>query len=362
MRRILILVFLIPAFFGKAYAEEPEAARIFDAARMQSGLSDSELAVSGEPGAGQYDAASSLMRLFRYFSGRLLEELRANLDFAAELFGLVLVCALACALCPGEKTRQLTEICGVCVLAALLLGKMDSLISQTVEAMYRLSDYSKAALPVVYTAAAASGGAGTAALGYAGACLGLDILMSLQQKLMIPLVYVSLCLSLTNVVFPHPLLTALEKLSKWVIKNSLTALTLSFTAYLGMTTLISRNADAAALKATRTVISTSLPVVGGMLSDASSAVLSAASVVLGCTGVFGLVAVCVICAGPFAVLSVKCFLLKAVSAVAEAMQSPRLEKMLSGVNAVMGTLMGILGSCAIMLFLAFASALKVMTV
>ena len=167
---------------------------------------------------------------------------------------------------------------------------------------------------------------------------------------------------MTNVVFPHPLLLSVEKFFKWAAKTILTLLSLSFTAYLGTTTLISRNADAAAVKAARTVISGTLPVVGGMLADASKAVLSAASVVLSCTGVFGLIAVCAICAGPFAVLTVKSFLLKTVTAAAEAVQAPRLEKLFSGFNSGMGMLMGILGACAIMLFLAFASAMRVMTV
>ena len=46
-------------------------------------------------------------------------------------------------------------------------------------------------------------------------------------------------------------------------------------------------------------------VVGGMVSDASAAVLAAANLIRNCAGVFGLVAVCAICAGPFAVLSVR---------------------------------------------------------
>ena len=211
-------------------------------------------------------------------------------------------------------------------------------------------------------AAAASGGVSTAALGYAGGCLALDIMMGVVQKVMLGLIYISLCLAMSNVVFPHPLLSSVEKLFKWAAKTIMTMLTLSFTAYLGTTTLISRNADAAAVKAARTVISSTLPVVGGMLADASKAVLSAASVVLSCTGVFGLIAVCAICAGPFAVLTVKSFLLKTVTAAAEAVQASRLEKLFSGFNSTMGMLMGILGACAIMLFLAFASAMRVMTI
>ena len=364
MRCLMILLLLLPLSIGKAYAEEPEteAMQIFDTAQMGTGLRDEERAVSGEPGALQYDAGAALKRLYGYFTEKLREELHASLDFAVKLIGLVLLYAFSCAVCTEGKIRSLIEICAVCAAAGTLLGGMRGLISQTVEAVYRLSEYSKIALPVVYSAAAASGGASTAALGYAGACLALDVLMSATQKLVIPLVYASLCLTLANVVFPHPLLGAVEKLSKWAGKTALTLLMLSFTAYLGMSTLISRNADAAAVKLTRTVISGALPVVGGLLADASKAVLSAASVMLSCTGVFGLIAVCTICAGPIAVLSVKAFLLKTVSVAAEAVQAARLEKLLSGINGTTGMLIGLLGACAVMLFLSFAAAMRVIGV
>ena len=364
MRRLVILLLLLPLSFGRAYAEEPEmeAMQIFDSTQMGTGLREEEREVSGEPSVLQYDAGAALNRLYRYFYGILKDELHASLNFAAELLGIVLLCAFSCAVCTEEKIRSLVEICAVCAAAGILLGGMRGLISQTVEAVYRLSEYSKVSLPVVYSAAAASGGASTAALGYAGACLALDVLMNATQRLVIPLVYATLCLTLANVVFPHPLLGAIEKLSKWAGKTVLTILMLAFTAYLGMSTLISRNADAAAVKVTRSVISGALPVVGGLLADASKAVLSAASVMLSCTGVFGLIAVCAICAGPIAVLSVKSFLLRTVSATAEAVQASRLEKLLAGVNGAMGMLMGILGACAVMLFLSFAAAMRVITV
>ena len=94
----------------------------------------------------------------------------------------------------------------------------------------------------------------------------------------------------------------------------------------------------------------------------AAAVLSAAAVVRSCTGAFGLVAVCAICVGPFALLSVKNILFKAVAAVADAVQIPRLQKLFTGIGSAVGLLMGMLGCCAMMLFLSFAAAMKAVTV
>lgn len=360
MRRVLLLLLLLPLFCGRAYAEglTADAARIFDAAQMESGLSGDEREIGGSLGGEGYDVGAALARLWRAFVGKLKERTRAELGFAARLTALTFLCAFACSLCEGEKARAMIELCGVSAAAALLVGGMDSLVAQTTGAVYRLSDYSKAALPAVYAAAAAGGGVNAAAVGYAGACLALDVMMSLSQKAVLPLIYANLSLTLADVTFPNPMLAAMGRLTKWAAKTILTWSTLAFTAWLGVSGLISAKADAAALKAARSVISGTLPVVGGILSDASAAVLSAASVVLGCMGAFGLVAVCAMCLGPFALLSVKGMLFKAVAAAAESVHSPRLQRLFAGIGGVVGLLMGLLGANALMLFLSLGAAMK----
>lgn len=363
MKRILFLLLLLPMFCGRAHAEEStdQALRIFDAAQVQIGLNEEERMIGGDISADGYDVRSALARLWRSFAEKLRAQIHEELGFASGLLALVLLSAFACSVCADSKIRAVTEICGVCAAAVLLTHGMSSLVTQTSSALYRLSDYSKAALPAIYTAAAASGGVNAAAIGYAVACLALDVLMSLSQKTVVPLIYATLSLTLADSVFPNPMLAAMEKLAKWAAKTLLTWTTLAFTACLGMSTLISAKFDAAALKATRTIISGTLPIVGGMLSDASAAVLSAGAVVLSCMGVFGLIAVCAMCAGPFAVLTVKGMLFKAVAAVAESVQSPKLQRLFNGIGGAVNLLMGLLGANTVMLFLSLAAALKVVT-
>jgi len=361
MKRILLILLLTPAFLCPAYAQEPGVMELFEAEKMESGLSREEAEIGGELRYGDYDVGGAMKRLWNAFREKLTAELHTGLGFAARMLTLVFLCALATALCEQEKTRGMIEICAVCVSAGMLAGDVDSLVSQTMQSIYRLSDYSRAALPVLYAAAAASGAVSSSAVRYAAACLSLEVLMSLAQRAVVPLIYAFLALALTNAVFTNPILAAMEKLAHWAAKTVLTASTLAFTSYLSLSSLLSTSIDAAAIKATRTVISTGLPVVGGMLADASAAVLSAAGVVRSCTGAFGLVAVCAMCLGPLALLSVKSFLFKAVAAAAESVQSPRLQKLFSAIGGAVGLLLGLLGCCAIMLFLSFAAAMKAVT-
>lgn len=361
MKQLFLILLIIPVFQGTAYAEglTEQTLDIFEVTQMESGLNAEEREIGGVISTDGYDVGSALSRLWLSFAAKLRELVKEELGFAVKLVMIVIVCAFSTSLCVDEKVRSMIEICAACMAAVLLTGGVDSLVMQTSDAVYRLSDYSKAALPAVYTAAAASGSVSSAAIGYAKATLALDVVMSLSQKAVTPLIYATLSLTLADVIFPNPMLAAMGRFNKWAAKTLLTAATLTFTAMLGISSLISTKVDAAALKATRTVISGVLPVVGGMVSDASAAVLAAGSVVLSCMGAFGLIAVCSMCVGPFAVLSIKGLMFKAVATMAESVQISRLQRLFAGISGAVGLLMGLLGANAVMLFLSFAAALKV---
>ncbi|MCR5577321.1 MAG: stage III sporulation protein AE [Oscillospiraceae bacterium] len=360
----MLVLLLAPFFTCRAYALEPkdESADVFHLESMCDGLSGEEREISGELSAESYDAEGAMRRLGEELKKRVREEVHGTLRFASSLTALCFLGGFACALCEDETIRAFSEICVCCAAAALLTGSMDSLIRQTMEALYRLSDYSKAALPVVFTAAAASGAAASAAARYAAVSFALDVLMSLAQRFILPLVNAYLALTLTGALFPNSMLKAAARFARWVAGILLTGTSLVFTAYIGVSGAISSAVNAAAVKATKTLISTALPVVGGMISDASAMVLSAAGVVRSCAGAFGLISVCAICLGPFVLLSVKTLLFKAVSVLAEAVPCGRLSGLLSGVSEASAMLMGLLGSCAVMLFLSFSVAMKAVTV
>lgn len=360
MRILLFILLLLPAFGGTAYAEDlyrqtAEETGIYAVETLPDDIQDISGALKVD---GSYDAGSALERMWKSFTGRARRELGENLRSASALVAIAIACALSGSVCSGKAIKEYINIAGCCAAAVGLLGGVDSIVSQTVSALNQLSDYSKAALPAIFTAAAASGAVGSAAAKYAAVCLALDVLMSLAQKWIIPLAYAYLALALAGSVFPNSLLSNTARMIRWVATTSMTFMTLAFSAYIGMTGIISGSVDAVAIKTARTVISTSLPVVGGLISDASSAVLSAAAVIKNSAGVFGLIAVCALCSGPFALLSVKMLVLKAVAAATDMVPNGRLSSLIASVAAAMGMLLGLLGSSGIMLFISIMAGMK----
>ena len=360
---VIFAIFLVmPLFYLQAYASDDfylDVTGEFGTEQLEEGLSEQEKRLTGDFDAkGNYDAGGALSRIWRSFINEFFDYLKSNINFFTTLLGLSLLSTLCTSFCYGSDTSGFIELIACATAAVLIADSVNGIVSQTVDAMYRLSDYSKAALPVVFTAAAAAGAVSSAATKFAAVSLALDVLMSVSQRLIIPSVYAYLALTVSNSLFSNPVLSSVQRLFKWVSGILMTGMTLAFTTYISMIGAIGTAVDAATVKTARTVISGVLPVVGGMISDASAMLVSAAGVVRSCSGVFGLIAVAAMCAGPFALLSVKMLLLKAASAIAEALQAGKISSLLSGVSAAMALLMGLLGSSGIMLFISITAGMK----
>ena len=97
MKKILIMLVILPAFFGCAWAEEidGQALEIFESGKMEQGLKEHELEIIGSIEPAQFDAFPALSRLWNAFLSEIQNRLRENLGFAVELFGLILFSALA---------------------------------------------------------------------------------------------------------------------------------------------------------------------------------------------------------------------------------------------------------------------------
>lgn len=361
MKKLLFILLLLPLFPLSAYAETPagNTQEIFQTEMLTEGLLEEELQVGGEPRMdGQYDTRGALSRLWTRFQNAVSDALHESIAQLIGLSALLLFSGLASAACGADTIRSLIELVGACGCALSLTGGVESLVGETVEAMYRLSDYSKAALPVVFTAAAAGGAVTSAGVRFAAVSFALDMMMTLSQKLLLPLITAFLATTLAGGLFPNPVLSAVGRFAKWAAGLGMTAMALSFTAYLSLTSAISTSVDASAVKLARTVLSGSIPVVGGMLSDASAMVLSAAGIIRSSAGAFGLVSVCALCAGPFAVLSVKALLFKAAAVLADSVQNARMSAVLAGIGNAIALLLGMLGCNSLMLFLSFALGMK----
>ena len=258
---------------------------------------------------------------------------------------------------PG-MTKSVTELAVTVMVGCLLLGSANTLISEAADTVRELSDYGKLLLPVMTTAMAAQGGiTGSTAL-YSGTAVFDAVLSALIAAVLIPMIYTYLALSVANGALGQELLKKLRDLAQWLVTWLLKIILYVFTGYMTVTNVISGTADQAAVKAAKLTISGAVPVVGGILSDASEAILVSAGVVKNTVGVYGMIAVISIALGPFLRIGVHYLLLKLTGAVCGVFAGKKTTELIQDFSGAMGLLLAMTGTVCLLLLISTVCFLK----
>lgn len=291
---------------------------------------------------------------------KALLSLRPDLKEACRVSLTVIAAALLLTLLQTVPSRVgwTADLTGAVVIATVLLRSANSMIRLGTQTIRQLSDYGKLLFPVMTSALAAQGGVSASAALYAGTAMFDAVLSSLLSGVLIPMVYLFLALAAANSALGEDLLKKMRDLLKsavsWCLKTILTV----FTTYMSITGVVSGTTDAAALKAAKVTISTVVPVVGGILSDASEAVLVGAGVMKSAAGIYGILAVLAVFLEPFARIGVHYLLLKATAAVVSVFSSGRLSGLIEDFSTAMGLLLAMTGAVCLMLLISAVCFLK----
>ena len=358
----LLCFLIVGSSAASAEADPSQIAEGFGVSALTNGLDTQQQKITGlVPTDGSYDAQGALGRLWERGKQELRGQFQKQLSFALQLCVITLLSALADALTDNKTARESISLAACCSAGTIIAGDWGSGIHQAIALLEQLSDYSRAALPVVYTAAAAAGAAGSAPLKYAASCFAIEVMLTVSQRLLLPMICSYLALALCASLCQNCLVSALQRLLRFAVVNGMGVLTAGFCSYVSFTGLVSGSTDAAAVKAARTVLSTLLPVVGGILSDSAAAILSAGAVVRNTAGAFAMVAVCSLCLGPFLFLLLKMLLLRATATMAEILPDGRLARLLEQMASVFGMLLGLVGCGMVMLLFSLAAGMRAVT-
>lgn len=272
------------------------------------------------------------------------------------LIGAVILVSIVSDLPVGSG--RVTQLCGTLAVASILLDQTRSLIALGAETVTELSDYGKLLLPVMTAALAAQGGVGTSAALYAGTACFDALLSSAVSSVLLPMIYVFLALCVAASATADESVGKLRDGVKWGISWFLKGILYIFTAYLGITGVVSGTADAAAVKAAKLTISGMVPVVGGILSDASESLVVGAGLMKNAAGVYGLLAVAAVFILPFLRIGVHYLLLKLTAAVCGVFGSKMMTGLIKNFSAAMGLLLAMTGAVCFILLISTVCFMK----
>lgn len=258
---------------------------------------------------------------------------------------------------PGHS-QNAGGLAGAVAISCLLLANTNSMLHLGAQTVNEISEYGKLLLPVMTAALAAQGGITTSAALYTGTAVFNAFLTSLISKLLIPMVQIYLALAAASGAIGEKALKQLQGVIKWAATWCLKIILYVFTGFLSITGVVSGATDATALKATKLTISGMVPVVGGILSDASEAVLVSAGLAKNAAGIYGILALLAVCLGPFLRIGVHYLLLKLTSAVCGIFGPRRVTDLIQDFSTSMGMLLAMTGSECVLLLISTVCFLR----
>lgn len=317
------------------------------------------------------DAEYSGMDGFSSGVGTLLEAageqvgtiVRKQVQGAASVLLVVVLCGLAGSLSQGVegKNEVYISMAGALAVTLLTAGSLDSLIGLGEQTISDLQTFSKALLPTLAAATAASGAVSTATFQQVTTVFLADLLLNLIDGLLMPLTYCYIGALTAAACLPESRLGAIAEGLKKVITWVLTTVLLAFTLYLSLARVLSGSVDAAAVRLAKTTISQVVPVVGGIIAEASETVLAGAGLAKNALGVFGMLAILAACLHPFLQLGVQYLLYKLTAFFSSVVGAPSLSRLVGGLGGAFGLVLGMTGASALLLLVSVLSCVAAVT-
>lgn len=298
------------------------------------------------------DIGQSLVILFERSSEEQGAALRSALRSLTKVMLVVVLtaCASGFRASAGGVTVPTIELAGALGVTAVLLSDLQGMLALCTQTLEQISTFSGAMMPVMAAAVSLSGAPVTATVLQAATMFAFDILIRFITIVLIPAVGAYIAIITVNTALGNDMLGQLAHFVKWITTSSLKLLLTLFIAYITISGSLGGSVDGVTLKAAKFAVSGSVPVVGGIISDAAETMLSGAALLKNTVGVFGMLCIVAICIVPFFCVGANYLLFKAGSAVLSPVCSSGLTKLISGISDSFGILLGMLGTCSAIIF------------
>ena len=290
------------------------------------------------------------------------QALHQRLSGAVVLLGVVLLCSVAesfFAAAEQPSVPRYVSMAGAMAITLTAAGDFKQLMGLGVETLEELDIFAKALLPTLSAAVAASGGIATASAKQIATVFFTNLLLTVIRRLLLPLLYCCIAAAAADAMVPGH---SLKKLGTGISKAVTWALTASmvvFTGFLTLTGAATGAADAMTIQMTRSAIATAVPVVGSIISEATGTVLAGAGMLKSAVGIFGMLAVLAICLTPFLEMAVQYLLYKLTAFLAGIVTEGPLAGLINALGTAFGLMLGMTGSCALLLLISITSSVSV---
>lgn len=258
----------------------------------------------------------------------------------------------------SRRMNAMVSVAGAASVATVMFRQTNSMVVLAVDTVKDILEYGKLLCQIMTAALAAQGGTTSSSALYIGTTVFVAILNTLLSGLMVPAFLCYLVFTVAHGTFCDEFMKksaeAIKNVWIWLLK----LLIIAFTTYMGVTGAVSGTTDMAALKAAKIVISSAVPVVGGILSDSSEAVLVGMGIVKNAAGIYGILAVLAVFMGPFVKIGTQYLIIKTAAVLCGVFGEKRISSLVDGFSTAMSLLLALIAAACTLILISTVCFLK----
>ncbi len=227
-----------------------------------------------------------------YFIDQVQAVIARPVKLLAIVVGIIVLCALMNALKQSMAKDKLKEVFQVvsilCICAAVITPVIDC-ISKTGKTIFDCSNFLISFVPVLSGVMTAGGQIVTATSYQVFLFWAAELVSVIVSRTLVPFLGIYLAIAITSSMNAEFRLDKIADSLKSFICWSLGGLLTVFVGILSIQGIVASSADTVSLKATKFLISSVVPVVGGALSDALGSVQSCVKLLKTSVGAYGII-------------------------------------------------------------------------
>ncbi|MBQ8209740.1 MAG: hypothetical protein IJZ35_04065 [Clostridia bacterium] len=285
----IILTFLI--FSPSAYAEDAYYSQVIE--DVLDWADDETESILGQLGLEQFTAEElsniSLSDISNLLFGIFKGSLKKPLHTLTTLTGLIIAFSVCSCYIQNSSLLMIFEGISVIFCSLTVLSDLMNSISDAVISLTSLSDLMKILVPVIAAIASFSGSPKLAVSYNAVTVYAAEIVSAVCTDFLTPVLMmftvIAVCLTFNPTVKGDSILSAVKK----GVNMILGFCSAIFTGISGIKNLLSSGADKISVKGVQFILGSSVPVVGGALSEGLSSIIAAVSLMKSTLGVVGII-------------------------------------------------------------------------
>ena len=243
-------------------------------------------------------------------------------------------------------------------IVTIVMSNFSDIINLVKETTVNLVGFMNTLIPVLISLMLYTGSVTTTSILEPIILFMINFIGNLIQDIIIPVMLIITSISVVSKISDK---IQIEKISKFLKSSTTWLLGIILTVFVGVVSLegtLSSSVDGITAKTAKTIVSSSIPVVGKILGDVVDSVLGCGVILKNAVGFLGVIIIIGICILPILKLAVLTFSYKLVASISEVIADAKIVKLLDEISEIFKILFAILVTISFMVIIGVTLLIK----